>query len=96
MIRCASGSIQVVTKVARLRCGSPSSASSSSTRRIASTAVMPVSGSLVARHLLGEEAVAEQGGSSVPVGDGRSCASPSGGGLEVFGAGVFGAGGVRR
>ena len=44
MIRCASGSIQVVTKVARLRLGSPSSASSSSTSRIASSEVMPPSG----------------------------------------------------
>ena len=44
MSRCASGSIQVVTKVARLRCGSPSMARSSSTRRIASTGRMPPSG----------------------------------------------------
>ena len=44
MIRCASGSIQVVTKVARLRAGSPSSARSSATSRIASAAGMPVSG----------------------------------------------------
>ena len=40
----ASGSIQVVTKVARLRQGSPSSTSSSSTSRIASRADMPVAG----------------------------------------------------
>ena len=44
MILCASGSIQVVTKVARLRAGSPSRARSSATSRMASTAVMPVSG----------------------------------------------------
>src|SRR6476659_9289399 len=47
MIRCASGSIHVVTKVARLRAGSPSSARSSATKRIASTAVIPVSGNVV-------------------------------------------------
>jgi hypothetical protein len=44
MIRCASGSIQVVTKVARLRAGSPSSARSSDTRRKASVADIPFSG----------------------------------------------------
>ena len=33
----ASGSIQVVTKVARLRCGRPSTASSRSTKRIAAS-----------------------------------------------------------
>ncbi len=44
MIRCASGSIQVVTKVARLRFGSPSSSSSRPTSRIASRAAMPLSG----------------------------------------------------
>ena len=44
MIRCASGSIHVVTKVARLRAGSPSNARSSETSRMASRAVMPVSG----------------------------------------------------
>ena len=44
MIRCASGSIQVVTKVARLRAGSPSRARSSATSRMASSGVMPVSG----------------------------------------------------
>jgi hypothetical protein len=44
MIRCASGSIHVVTKVARLRIGSPSRARSSPTSRMASSAVMPVSG----------------------------------------------------
>ena len=38
MIRCASGSIHVVTNVARLRCGIPSRTSSSPIRRIASTA----------------------------------------------------------
>ena len=42
--RCASGSIQVVTNVAKLRAGSPSRARSSATSRIASTGVMPVSG----------------------------------------------------
>ena len=42
--RCASGSIQVVTKVARLRAGSPSSSSSSPTRRIASIADIPLAG----------------------------------------------------
>ena len=36
MSRCASGSIQVVTNVARLRAGSPSKARSSATSRIAS------------------------------------------------------------
>src|SRR4051812_28888823 len=46
MSRCASGSIQVVTKVARFRAGSPSSAISSDTRRKASTAVMPLSGNV--------------------------------------------------
>ncbi len=40
----ASGSTQVVTKVARLRAGSPSRARSSATSRMASTAVIPVSG----------------------------------------------------
>ena len=65
MIRCASGSIQVVTKVARLRAGSPSSARSSATSRMASTAVMPVVRELPARHLLGDEPVAEQGGVGV-------------------------------
>ena len=44
MMRWASGSIQVVTKVARLRPGSPSSARSSATSRMASTAVIPASG----------------------------------------------------
>ncbi len=44
MIRCASGSIQVVTKVARLRIGSPSRNSSTPTIRIASTGGMPLSG----------------------------------------------------
>ena len=47
MIRWASGSIQVVTKVARLRAGSPSSAMSSPTRRIASTGDMPLSGNVL-------------------------------------------------
>ena len=42
--RVASGSIQVVTKVARLRAGSPSSRTSSPTSRIASSADMPVAG----------------------------------------------------
>ncbi len=47
MIRCASGSIQVVTNVARLRCGSPSMARSSATSRIASTGRIPPSGKCV-------------------------------------------------
>jgi hypothetical protein len=42
--RRASGSIQVVTKVARLRSGMPSTASSSSTRRIAAIGVIGCSG----------------------------------------------------
>ena len=45
MIRCASGSIHVVTNVARLRIGMPSSTSSSPIRRIASTDRMPCFGS---------------------------------------------------
>ena len=45
MIRWASGSIQVVTNVARLRIGIPSSTSSSPISRMASTAAMPCSGS---------------------------------------------------
>ena len=45
MIRCASGSIQVVTNVARLRIGMPSSTSSSPISRIASTDRMPWWGS---------------------------------------------------
>ena len=65
MIRCASGSIQVVTKVARLRAGSPSSARSSPTSRIASTERHAGVRELVARHLLGDEAVAEQCGVGV-------------------------------
>ncbi len=40
----ASGSIQVVTKVARFRSGMPSTASSSSTRRIAAIAAIGSSG----------------------------------------------------
>ena len=56
MIRCAAGSIQVVTKVARLRAGSPSRAMSSPTRRIASTELMPVSGNVA----LGTSAVAKR------------------------------------
>jgi hypothetical protein len=43
--RCASGSIQVVTKVARFRIGRPSSTSSSPISRMASTAGMPCSDS---------------------------------------------------
>ena len=43
--RCASGSIQVVTNVARLRIGMPSSTSSSSISRIASTDRIPCFGS---------------------------------------------------
>ena len=42
--RRASGSIQVVTKVARLRSGMPSTASSSLTRRIAAIGVIGFSG----------------------------------------------------
>ena len=45
MIRCASGSIHVVTNVARLRIGIPSSTSSSPISRIASTDRMPCLGS---------------------------------------------------
>ena len=44
MIRCASGSIQVVTKVARLRCGSPSRFRSSPSSRMASVGRIPVCG----------------------------------------------------
>ena len=47
MIRCASGSIQVVTNVARLRCGSPSMARSSPTSRIASVGLIPTPGNEV-------------------------------------------------
>ena len=47
MIRCASGSIQVVTNVARLRCGSPSMARSSPTSRMASVGRIPLSGKVV-------------------------------------------------
>ena len=47
MIRCASGSIHVVTNVARLRCGSPSIARSSPTSRIASVGLIPLSGNVV-------------------------------------------------
>ena len=61
MIRCASGSIQVVTNVARLRCGSPSMARSSPTSRIASIGRIPPSGKYVDGRRLGEEAVAEEG-----------------------------------
>ena len=45
MIRCASGSIHVVTNVARLRIGMPSSTRSSSISRIASTERIPCFGS---------------------------------------------------
>ena len=45
IIRCASGSIHVVTNVARLRIGMPSSTSSSPISRIASTDRMPCFGS---------------------------------------------------
>ena len=45
MMRCASGSIQVVTKVARLRMGMPSRTSSSPSSRMASTARIPCLGS---------------------------------------------------
>lgn len=44
--RCASGSIHVVTNVARLRCGSPSIARSTSTSLMASVALMPSSGNV--------------------------------------------------
>ena len=44
MSRCASGSIQVVTKVARFRCGMPSRLRSASTIRIASSGSMPLCG----------------------------------------------------
>ena len=45
MIRCASGSIHVVTNVARLRIGIPSSTNSSPISRIASTDRIPCFGS---------------------------------------------------
>ena len=45
MTRCASGSIQVVTNVARLRMGMPSRTSSSPSSRMASTARIPCLGS---------------------------------------------------
>ena len=45
--RCASGSIQVVTNVARLRIGMPSSTSSSPISRIASVERMPNCGRLL-------------------------------------------------
>ena len=61
MIRCASGSIHVVTNVARLRIGIPSSTSSSPISRIASTARMPCSGSCVVGRRLEQEAVAVRG-----------------------------------
>ena len=44
MIRCASGSIQVVTKVARLRSGIPSRTISSPISRIATTGSTPSAG----------------------------------------------------
>jgi hypothetical protein len=44
MTLCASGSIQVVTKVARFRIGSPSRVRSSATSRIASWDAIPTSG----------------------------------------------------
>ena len=59
MIRCASGSIQVVTKVARLRSGMPSRTSSSPISRIASSGSMPSVGELVVRGVLEQEVVAE-------------------------------------
>ena len=46
MMRSASGSIQVVTNVARLRIGMPSSTISFSINPCASSAVMPILGSL--------------------------------------------------
>lgn len=44
MIRCASGSIHVVTNVARLRCGSPSMTRSPSSNLMASVAAIPSTG----------------------------------------------------
>ena len=44
MISCASGSIQVVTKVARLRSGIPSRTISSAISRFAASGSMPSSG----------------------------------------------------
>ena len=58
MIRCASGSIHVVTNVARLRCGIPSRTSSSPISRIASTDAHAVLGQLVVGRGLEQEAVA--------------------------------------
>ena len=60
MIRCASGSIQVVTKVARLRCGSPSRFRSSATSRMASVGCIPLWGKDVDGGSLGQEPVAEE------------------------------------
>ena len=59
MTRWASGSIHVVTNVARLRIGIPSSTSSSSMSRMASAAGMPCSRQPVVGRGLEEEAVAE-------------------------------------
>jgi hypothetical protein len=56
MIRWACGSIQVVTNVARFRAGSPSSAMSSPTSRIASVGDIPAVGKVV----LGTSAVAKR------------------------------------
>ena len=75
MIRCASGSIHVVTNVARLRCGSPSIARSSPTSRIASTGAHATVREVGRRRRLGEEAVAVEGsGRGCPVrGSASSC-----------------------
>ena len=59
MIRCASGSIHVVTNVARLRCGSPSSTSSWPISRIASTRRHPDLRQLVVWNVLADVLVAE-------------------------------------
>ncbi len=72
MIFRASGSIQVVTKVARLRAGSPSRAMSSPTSRIASTGDMPLSGKVLVgtsrvRNLLPKSAALAAAGLGVSV-----------------------------
>ena len=58
MIRWASGSIHVVTNVARLRIGMPSRTSSSPISRMASVARHPVLGQLIVGSRLAEEPVA--------------------------------------
>ena len=65
MTRWASGSIQVVTKVARLRIGSPSRISSSPISRMASTAGIPCSGRCSSGAGFEQEAVAEPSGELV-------------------------------